>query len=112
MLHGNIFVPELLRLVFRSHQDFVQILAHINLPALHFGAFPYGLFRPVYKMFFLDFHLLYQLQNQTVLQSEKTIQEVFLLDLLISVLISQFFTFFHRLHGFLCKFLYIHDKPS
>ena len=61
MLHGNILVSHLLRLVLRRGQNHVQILAHIDLAALYLHALLNGFLCSVYKMLLLNPHFLDQL---------------------------------------------------
>ena len=61
MLHGNVFVSHLLRLVLRRGQDHVQVLSHIYLAALHLHALCDRFLRSVYKMLLLNSHFLNQL---------------------------------------------------
>ena len=109
MLHGHILISQLLCLVLRPQKHIVQILAHIGLSPLNLGALCHRPLCAVHKMLLLDLHLLYQLQNQTVLQSQQAVQQMLLFNLLISVLIGCLFAPFHSLEGFLRKFLYVHN---
>ncbi len=111
MLYRYILVSQLLCLILCADQHLVQVGSYINLSSLYLGAFGQGLLHTAYKMFLLNLHLLYQLQNQAVLHREQAVEKMFLLNLLVAVFIGKLFTAFHGLHGFLCKFLYVHRIP-
>ncbi len=88
MLHRYIFISQLLRLVLRADQDFIQISPYVYLTALNLGAFGKGLFHTADKMLLLNLHLLYQLQDQAVFYGEETVEKMLLLDFLIAVFIG------------------------
>ena len=108
MLHRDILIPHRLGLILRIHQCLVQLLAEIQLTALHLRSFLQCGADTIQKVFLVDLHLLYQLQDQAVLQGKQTVQQMLLLDLLVAVFVSQTLTTLNRLNGLLCKFLDIH----
>ena len=66
MLHGDILISHGFRLILRAHQSLIQILSNIRLPSGNLRSTVQKLLQTVLKMLLLDFHLLYQLQDQTV----------------------------------------------
>ena len=111
MFNRNIFVTKRLQFILCTYQHFVQICADIWLSALHFGSFLKRLLYTAGKGLFIDSHLFDQLQNQTVLYGQQTIQQMFLRNFLVTIIICDFLTAIHCFNRFLCKFLYIHDIP-
>ena len=51
-----------------------------------------------------------QFQDQAVLLVQKTVEKMFLFDLLVSVFVCDFFQVIDGLDGFLCKFINIHKS--
>ena len=113
VFHGHILVAHGLRLVLRTHQDLIQIIAHINLT----GSADLRQFLHILKGLILehlpgDAHLRHQLQDQAVIYRQQTVQQVLLLNLLVSMFIRQFFAVLHCFQRFLSKLADIHNNAS
>ena len=90
MLHGDVFIPHLCGLILRLHKGFVQILPVVQTAA---GYFDTGLQSPLnarLKSLGLDLHLLQQLFDQAVLLVVQRVEQMLLLNLLVSIFISSF----------------------
>ena len=61
MLHRDVFVSHLLRLILRMNQHFIQILSNKELTALHFRTFPKRLFHTLNQKCLLNPQLFHQL---------------------------------------------------
>ena len=111
MLYGDIFISQCLCFILCAEQYLIQLLADIRLTALHLDSFLQALFHTGSKSLCINPHFLYEFQNQTVFYGQQTVQEMFLFNFLISIIISQLLASIHSFYGFLCEFLYIHDPP-
>ncbi len=108
MLHRDIFISHPLCLILRTDQRPVQILADIGLPAGHLHPFVQSLLYSLFKESSIYVHLCDKSGDQALLLHQKAVQQVLLLNLLISVFQSSLFQIIHCLDGFLRKFLKIH----
>ncbi len=112
MLYGDILVPHLFCLILCADQGLVKILADISLAAGYLRSSLNRLFQAVIKISLLDPHLLDEPGNQGIVLMNKRVQQVLLLDLLISVIRSNLLKIVDCFDRFLCKFLNIHKLPS
>ena len=112
MLHRDILIAQRLRLILCVDQHLIQVLSDKYLSAADLHAGRQLTFRIVLKMCQLNLHLLDQLRDQSIRLLQKRHQKVLLLDLLISVFISQFLAVVDCFHGFLCEFLNVHKSSS
>ena len=110
MLHAHILVSELLRFRLSAQKNLVQVPAHVYTGISSLYLIDAGERRlcPLYKILRLDPHLLDKLQDQAVINGQKTVKQVLLLDLLVSVFIGKLFALVHSFNGLLCKFLNVH----
>ena len=110
MLNAYILIAKLLSFVLRADQDLVEVPADIYSRAgtADLGDAGQGSLRRLQECLRVYTHLLYKLQDQAVFYSQKTVKQMFLLDLLISVFIGKLFALVDSFNGLLCKFLYIH----
>ena len=109
MLYGDILVPHLLRLILCIDQCLVQILADIRLAASrYFRALIQSGIQCIFKILLLDPHLLDQPGGQRVILMHQSIHQMFLFDLLVTIIRSSLLEHIYSFDGLLCKFLYIH----
>ncbi len=86
MLHRHVLISHLLCLVLRMNQGLIQLLSHILLPSLHLRTLSQCLLGPVNQKLLVDTHLLHKLQNQAVLLGKQRVEQMLLLNLLVSIL--------------------------
>ena len=99
MLYGNVFISHGLRFVFCIDQDFVQVIADIQLSSsAYLGQFFYGLLCFVFKHIALDAHFCDQFHDQAVFQSQQAVQQMRLVNLLVSIFICQLFAVLNCFH--------------
>ena len=108
MLNSDIAVSHLLCFILCPKKCFVQILSDIYLPAGNLRPCLNHLRQVMVKQPLIDSHLGYQLRNQRLILMQKCIQQMLLLDLLISKIRSDLFKLVDRINRFLCEFLYVH----
>ena len=108
MLNGNIFISHLFCFIFCTDQHFVQLLTDENLSSGNFNPFCKILLCCIHKQIFIDLHLFYQFQDQSIILFQQCHKQMLLLNLLIAIFICKFLTVLNCLYGFLCKFLNIH----
>ena len=70
MLYRYVFITHSLSLILCGYQHFVQILSYIRLATLNLNSLLQCGSCPAYKMLAIDFHLLNQLQNQTIINGK------------------------------------------
>ena len=114
MLDTDIFVAERFRLALGAQKRLIHFTAHIDpgIASMDLCEPLKGTVNTVGERARIDSHLLDEFQDQTVLQSQQTVQQMLLLDLLIPVFIRQLLTLVDRFNRFLRKFLYIHGITS
>ena len=110
MFHGNVLVAHGLGFILGAHQHTVQVLADVNLSAGNLRPFVQRIDQGALKLILVDLHFLDQLEDQAVFLIQKTIEKVFLLNLLVSIFICDFLQVVDGLNGFLCKFIDIHKS--
>ena len=99
MFYRNIFISHGLGFVFCIDQDLIQVIADIQLSAsAYLGQFLYGLLCLVFKHVALDAHFCDQLHDQAVIQSQQAVQQMRLVDLLVSIFICQLFAVLNCFH--------------
>ena len=111
MLHRDILISHALCLILSADQHLVEILSHIRLPALYLDALLQCLLHPVKEIVPVDLHPLNQLQDQAVLYRQECVEQMLLLDLLVSVFHRKLLALVDCLDRLLCKFLYVHNAP-
>ena len=113
MLYRYIFISHALRFILCMNQHLVQITADIYLTAAaYLRKSRQLLLCLIDNHLFGNSHFRQQFQNQAVLQSQKAVKQMLLLNLLISVLIGIFLTVLYRFHRLLSKFINIHSCSS
>ena len=87
MLHRNVFIAELFRLVLCSYQHLVQCIADIGLHAIpgYLRKIVHRLLRSCRERGRVDLHLFHQLGYKAVLHGQETVQKMLLLNLLIAI---------------------------
>ena len=114
VLDADVVVSQLLRLIFRAQQRLVERSADVDLAvaALHLRQLRERSLDARREGSGVDAHLLDELEDQAVLDRQKAVEQVCLLDGLVAVVICEFLTAVHGLCGFLCEFLDVHRYPS
>ena len=105
MFNRDIFIIHLLRFFLSPYQCTVQVITYINLAAGYLDKLLNKLRRLYLKSFMINSHLRQQSVDQAVFLGQQAQKQMFLFNLLIPVLISQFLTILHCLQGLLCKFI-------
>ena len=110
MLDAYILVAELFCFTLRTDQGLVEIPADIYSRAgtAYLCDTGQGSLRRLKKLLRINSHLLHKFQNKAVVYSQKTVKQMLLFDLLVSVFIRKLFALIDSFNGLLCKFLYIH----
>ena len=99
MLYGHILIAHGLSLILGIDQYLIQVIADIKLtPSAYLRKLFKGLLCFIFKEFSLDAHFCNQLHNQAVLQGQKAVQQMGLIDLLVAILVSQLLTVLHCFH--------------
>ena len=112
MLHGHVLITHPLCFIFCTDQGFIQVLTHIRLTTGYFHPPVQCLLHLFLKQRRIYIHLGNQSGDQALLLSQKTIQQMFLLNLLIAIFHGSLFQIIDCFHRFLCKFLNVHMLAS